>query len=312
MTGEANIERRGWGLPASVAVHALVAALVIFGLPETLSQPQEEEVVSVTLEPPPKPPEPAKAEPPPPEPAKPPEPAPEQAAAAPIPPLNPVVKFGEKDAGPRRSLAGAGAEDNPAPRPPVANERKAADAASAENPEQDEKQPAAEKDEGKEPGKADDNTGSAAEQQLTTTAATPDKAPVPAGPPPGQAKAASEPKLHEARTLFSRSATGGPAATTAMANIPRGVRIGRLCETELGLQLLNGGHFPDLLPSYRLEEGTVLAIQRSAYRRAGGVWHDLSFECQVDADATGVVSFAFRVGDPIPRAEAARLGLPLQ
>ncbi|MDQ6434878.1 DUF930 domain-containing protein [Mesorhizobium sp. LHD-90] len=305
-------------------MHALIAALVIFGLP-TLPQPQEEEVVSVTLEPPPKPPEPAKAAPPPPppvaEPAKPPPPAPERAAAAPIPALNPVVKFGEKDAGPRQSLAGAGAEDNPDPPSAVTDEPKATDEARSERPDKDEDLPAAETGnetaEAAEPqqatGKADENTGSAADQLVATATTAPDKAAPPAPPPtPGKAKTTSEPRLKEARQLFSRSANGGPRATTAMANTPRSIRAGRLCVTELRLQLLNGGHFPDLLPSYRLEDGTVLAVQRSAYRRAGGAWRNLSFECQVDADATSVVSFAFRVGEPISREEVERRGLPSQ
>lgn len=322
MDGEANNERWGWGLSASAIVHALVAALIIFGLPSLPQLPQEE-VVSVTLEPPPeKPPEPAKAAPKPPpppaEPAKePPQPAQEQAAAAPIPTFNPVVKFGEKDAGPHQSLAGAGAKDNPDPptRSAAPDEPKPQDEATPEKPDEDKKTPAAEteKTEAREQAKATENTGGAANQLVATTAVAPEKAAPPAPPKPKKTKAAPEPKLQEARTLFSRSASGGPAATTAMANIPRGIRAGRLCVTELRLQLLNGAspYPPDLLPSYELKGGTVLKVRRSAFR-AGGMWHNLSFECQVDADATSVRSFALRVGDPLSRDEAMRRGLPLQ
>src|SRR5690606_14995283 len=73
-----------WGVPASVAFHALLAGLLIFGLPLRLPQPPEEEVVAVELvEPPETPPEQpaaeeqqevAEAEP---EPPPPPEPEPE-------------------------------------------------------------------------------------------------------------------------------------------------------------------------------------------------------------------------------------------
>lgn len=322
MDGEANNERRGWGLPASAVVHALIAALLVFGLP-SLPQPPREDVVSVTLEPPPeKPPEPARAAPPPPPPPagpakEPPPPAREQAAAAPVPTFNPVVKFGEKDAGPRQSLVGTGAEDKPdPPTPAVPDEPKAAEKATPETPDRDEKPPAVETEtaeaEAQAKVKADEGTGSATDKLVATAAAALDKVAPPAPPRPTvQAKAAPEPKLQEARTLFSRSSTGGPAATTAMANIPRGIRAGRLCVTELRLQLLNAAYFPDLLPSYELKDGTVLKVRRSAFR-AGGAWRNLSFECQVDADATSVRSFAFHVGDPLSREETLRRGLPMQ
>ncbi len=314
MDGEANNERWGWGLSASVAVHALVAALVIFGLPETLLQPQQEEVVSVTIEPPPeKPPEPAKAAPPPPPPAEPKEPPPpaRAQAAAPIAALNPVVKFGEKDAGPRQALAGSGAEDNPDP-PVVADEPNVLDEAKPETPDEQEKPPAeTETAEAKESGKAGETSGSAAEPLIATAAAAPDKAALPAPSTPSKAKAAAEPKLREARKLFSRSADGGATATTAMADVPRGIRAGRLCATELRLQLLDGSYFPELLPFYELKNGTVLTVRRSEFR-AGGAWHSLAFECQVDRDATSVVSFAFRVGDALSREEISRRRLPMQ
>ncbi|MBX3570323.1 MAG: DUF930 domain-containing protein [Rhizobiaceae bacterium] len=314
MDGEANGERRVWGLSASAAVHALVAALVIFGLPKTLLQPQEEQAISVTIEPPPeKPPEPAKPQPPPPPPkaeaAEPPQPAPQAKPATPIPGLDPVVKFGERDAGPRRALAGSGAEDAPDPPlpTPAADEDKAAQDAKPEQPEA-EQPPAAART--PEPVKDEDSVGPAVDQLAAAAASSHAAVPSAASRQASPAKPASEPKkLREARTLFSRSAAGGRAATTAMAGVPRGIRAGRLCATELRLQLLNDGHFPDLLPSYELKEGTVLAVRRGAFR-AGGSWHNLAFECQVDSDATGVLSFAFRVGDRLPPDEARRRGLP--
>ena len=88
------------------------------------------------------------------------------------------------------------------------------------------------------------------------------------------------------------------AATLAMANIPRGVRAGRLCATELRLQLQYGptAYTPEWLTSYKLDEGTVLCVRHGSFR-AGGAWYNVSFECQVDPEATEVVSFAYRVGE---------------
>ena len=101
MKDEIEDQRRAfsWALPGSLAVHLIVAGLVIFGLPLPLPQPEEEQAIKVDLVPPPaeqaepapsaeeaKPEEPkqAEAEPPPPaEEAKPEEP--KQAEAEPPP-----------------------------------------------------------------------------------------------------------------------------------------------------------------------------------------------------------------------------------
>src|SRR5262245_20440434 len=113
-----------WALPASLVLHALVTALLIFGLPVSLLQPAKEEAVSVTLVPPPKPAAKAKAKPAPAPPAaepraeKPKEAKaekPQQETQDPVQPwpvLKKVFQFGDKDAGPRESADGTGATDN--------------------------------------------------------------------------------------------------------------------------------------------------------------------------------------------------------
>src|SRR5262245_43983487 len=55
-------EMSRWALPASVVLHLVIAALLIFGLPVSLMQPQEE-AIAVDLVPPPKSSEKAKSEP---------------------------------------------------------------------------------------------------------------------------------------------------------------------------------------------------------------------------------------------------------
>jgi hypothetical protein len=119
------------------------------------------------------------------------------------------------------------------------------------------------------------------------------------------------PRLKEAKTLFSQKADDDPVAATAMRNIPRDDRIGRLCATELRDQLLNASppYFPDLLPYFRLKAGTVMNVSRSAFQ-ADGKWYDLSFRCEVDAGATKIISFALHIGNPIPRSEWKARDLP--
>ena len=314
----------GWALPASFVVHLLIAALLIFGLPVSLASPEKEQAVAVQLVPPPKPVETAAAEPPPPPPLppepkaekppepksekppppepkaeQPPEPEPEapsaaqnQAARRPPAAIKPVVEFGEKDEGPRQSTGRDSAEEGVAAPTPDADKQELAEevaAAKAEAPS-----PMAEP--------------TLPEPAPPAAAAPPEPAPKPAAAPTQKSA-----KLQEAKKLLSPAATGGLKATTAMANIPRPVRAGQLCLTELRAQLLNGSppYFPDLLPSEFRNDGKTVDIPKTAFR-AGGQWYDLGYRCAVDADALRVVSFAFRVGEAIPRSEWKRRGLPAQ
>jgi hypothetical protein len=287
---------RRWALPASVAAHSLAVALLIFGLPISLPHPQEDQAISVDLVPPPKPPEKPKAQAAAPAEKPAPEkpdktkavtpPSPESAAAqrSPIPTLRPVFQFGEKDSGPRKSPDGDSPEDTAK--------------ASTMRDDPDKKAPA--------------------ETHILTAAnagnadkrsAAPEKSPKAAKPD----KAQDRVELQEAKKLFSRSATDDPRAMTAMRDMPRGERGGWLCVTELREQLLNASppYFPDMLPAYRLPDGTVMDIQRAAFR-IDGQWYDLSYRCEVDKEATRVRSFAFHVGGLIPPDEWARRGLPTQ
>ncbi len=288
---------RWWALPASVVTHLLIAVLLIFGLPVSLSPSQEEQAIAVELVPPPKPPEKAKVEPPPPAKAAKPE-KPQEAKAETssptgnasagqrsIPALRPVFQFGEKDAGPREAPDGNSAEDGSAS--PVAR---------------------------LEPDKKDLAEPPSVKALDAINPAPQPETPKKPTPKPAEAvKVQSAVKLQEAKKLFSQTATASPAATTAMRNVPRDVRAGRLCVTELREQLLNASppYFPDLLPSERLKDGTVIEIPREAFR-ANGQWFNLSYRCEVDAQAMKVVSFAFNVGDPVPRSEWNRRGLPSQ
>jgi hypothetical protein len=317
MNGEADGTPRDWGMAASAIVHVLLAALVIFGLPSLPPSPPEPEAIAVTLEPPPEPkpppddpseetPAPAEAEQPPAHPE----------AAAPLPTLTPVVRFGEEDAGPREAPDGNADADDPAePEPP--QDAEAAEPQQSEPPatttaetvsgDAQEAPPAPAEPEPAERG---------AEPLLATAGERAGQPPIPATttaiptPRPSRAARQDQPaQLREVRNLLSRTANAAPTATTAMANVPRGRRVGQLCATELRLQLLAAAYLPDLLPFYELDEGTLISIRNTNFR-AGGTWYSLGFECQVDSDATQVESFAFQVGDRLTEAAARRLGLP--
>jgi hypothetical protein len=291
-------EMSRWALPASVVLHLVIAALLIFGLPVPLSEPREEEAIKVDLVPPPKSSDKAKSEPekPPPagapQPEKPREPNVEKPSPAsndaarhgPSPVLRPVFQFGEKDAGPRPSPSGNSAEEgSPSP------------VAPRDPDKQDLSHPAA-----------------LATAKASAQGVVPEARETSAAKPTDTANAAAS-KLQQAKTLFSPIATGNPTATTAMADVPRGVRAGQLCVTELRDQLLHAlpPYFPELLPSHQLKQGTVIEFPRTAFR-ANRQWYNLSYRCEVDADAMKVVSFTYQLGGPIPRSEWKRRGLPSQ
>ncbi|KXF77319.1 hypothetical protein ATN84_07955 [Paramesorhizobium deserti] len=284
----------GAALPVSLVLHSALAAFIIFDLSISLPQPKEEQAIAVDLVPP-EPPEQAEAEPPPPaeEPKseKPPEPEVETPPArndagrqASLPALRPVFQFGETDMGPREAPRGNSAEDG-----------SAAPTARHDPDKQDLAEPQA-----------------LAAAEPSNEGRQPRASETPAVEPADTAKAQeSEEELQEATVLFSQRATGDPTSATAMDDVPRDVRAGRLCVTELREQLLHAlpPYFPELLPSHRLEDGTVIEITRTAFR-ASRQWYNLSYRCAVDPDVTKVIAFAFQVGEPVPRSEWQRRGLP--
>lgn len=310
-----------WALPAAFVLHVLPVALLLLTLPLSLPQPAKEKAINVSLVPPPgKKNEASKPKPPAPQEAKkaedkkqpekkppekkqvekkqaenPPPPSPQTKQDAkpssPLAVMRPVVQFGQKDTGPRRSLAG-NSPTEPAPTPDVPDQSAKPDT----------------------PDKAPAKSATTA-TLLTAKPIVPQPRPqqAPAPKPEAKNKPPTDLKLHQAKTLFSPAATGEVAATTAMRGLPRDVRAGELCLTELRAQLLNDTppYFPDILPSYRLKSGTMLEIPQAAFR-AGGQWFNLSYRCEINADATKVVSFALRVGVPIPRSEWQSRGLPSQ
>jgi len=83
--------------------------------------------------------------------------------------------------------------------------------------------------------------------------------------------------------------------------------------SELREQLLHASpsYFPEILPFDKLKEGTIIDNPGAAFR-SNWEWYDLSYRCEVDADATKVVSFAFDVGSPLMPGEWKRRGLPAQ
>lgn len=290
-------------------------------------------------QPPPPPPPPPSQEAKAPEekpPEKPPEAAAEEAKSKeqagktqPLPALRPVAEFGDKDTGPEKSTEGdasvAGMKsDTPKPSPeskmePKEDQAKPEETTAAANAPESKETPANPVPEDVELPQVDLTDSHAEKNGPAAGAETEAKTSFEQGKPPNSAKPdatttaqSGKPiELTEAKTLFSQNMTNDPVAKTAMGDMPRRARVAELCSSELRQQLMHSppGYSPEMVPRAGLAQGTVLELRGVAFR-ASARWYDLSFRCEVDTDATKVVSFAYDVGSPIPKSQWKSRGLP--
>lgn len=290
-----------WATPASVLFHVLVAAILILRLPAHAEKPAEEPIKVEIV----KPEEAEKAKPkPPPKPAPPPPSgASQQLANVPIPALRPVFQFGEKASGAEQSLQGNAADGKKDGSDSLKDQSPDVTKADKSVPTTDKS--AASKEADALPGMSDILTAK------TETA----KDAIPIGKPKEQTASATDPakdsNLQVARKLYSDNAEGGAQAMAAMGDIPRDMRIAKLCSTELREQLRHSDPpvDPDLLPQFRIRSGNLMIVPRAAFRTQSQ-WIDVSFRCEVDDNATKVTGFAFQVGEPVPRDQWRARGFP--
>ncbi|BCG70473.1 hypothetical protein MesoLj113a_16310 [Mesorhizobium sp. 113-1-2] len=382
MKDEAQQRRRNllWGIPASLILHAMIAAFLFFGVPRSEQQPvQQEQPVNVAIVPPPEKPKPKPA-------PKPPEPKPEKKAEKPPeqkPPPEPpkppdervlkrVFQYGQKDTGPEKSLDGSSAKPStPSPakdeaaKPPITPTPAPAQPAPAATPQQkaepskpDEKpatvppdeKPAqseekqATEDADKQQSEKQEPASQTAEKPEVVTpkplaAETGDKPAPPAStgkakPKPAKTMAFKPARAFKApvgnagrsnptnndvagspiysglpgvRKLYSPGATGDAFATSSMDKVPRGVRAATLCGNVLSRELQNADYTIKWVPNSPLDAGNVLNPPKAAFSTRSA-WYNLDFRCEVDADATRVLSFNFHVGSLVPRGEWASRG----
>jgi hypothetical protein len=109
------------------------------------------------------------------------------------------------------------------------------------------------------------------------------------------------------RKLYSQGATGNAFATSSMENVPRGERVATLCGNVLSQELQSADYPVKWVPTITQDKGNVLNPPQSAFSTRN-TWYNLNFRCEVDADATRVLSFNFRVGSLIPPGEWAARG----
>ncbi|WP_345774864.1 DUF930 domain-containing protein [Rhizobium sp. K102] len=320
----------GWGVGASVLLHVPLIALLIFGLPKIEPKPPEDESVKVELVPPPeakkpeekkpeekpkeeqKPQQQAKAEPPPPPPAPRSPPPPARVKG-----MTPVFEFGDKDSGPTKTANGNASEgemDN-TPVPPPASSGEAQpehlpDTAKSTRPvDQPPGKPIPKEVNLPEIAPAAIHPERDAPAPSSEEARTSFETEKPATKPATQSDQMSKTSLPEVKTLFSRYATDDPVARTALGNMSRGERMNDLCTTELTQQIehVSPKYRGPEIPRYRpFTNQTIIQVLETGRFRVDGNWYSVQFECEVDADATKILSFAFKLGGLIPRSQYAK------
>lgn len=128
--------------------------------------------------------------------------------------------------------------------------------------------------------------------------------------PTNDAAAAGSPiysGLPGVRKLYSQGATGNAFATSSMENVPRGQRVATLCGNVLSEELQSADYSVKWVPTITLDKGNVLNPAQAAFSTRN-TWYNLNFRCEVDPDATRVLSFNFRVGSLVPPGEWASRG----
>lgn len=316
-----NWRQRSWVIPASIALHVLVAGAFFLQWPKITSEPAEPESVSVELvppeeekpkpqEPPPPPkPEEAKEEPPPPPP--PPEKAEEQPQPPPLMPTLPPIAV-------RPDPPQMDAVDNPAKaeeetkaEPPKPQEPTAQDKPEAAKP------PAANNLEPTSPDgeiaavKSEDAEKSDAPSKAVKAA---DEKPEAKEEKPAPEK--TEDTLTKAKTMLANDALANPGLRQMLGDLPPKRRIVQMCSIEALAQIrkLRADMKPmdGLVPfsdKGGFISGNVLDASGGAFN-IGRTWFDFSFRCEVDLDSYAVTDFRYQMGSQVPNAEAVKRRLP--
>ncbi len=224
-----------------------------------------------------------------------------------------VMEFGDKNSGPKKTLTGNSSEGEakPATMPPshvVAPEQMPSEAVAVK-PKTETPPSKPVPDDVKLPevtvaNASPEPNGSPADMSDKTVTGTEQVKPPEQKAPETPKEVAKNNDLTNAKTLFSSTEDGNSIAQAAVDGLPRNKRVAVLCANELRAQLTYGSpsYRPYALPQYGLRVGNLLDIDDAAFGTAKG-WYHVRFRCEVDTDATKVVSFAHEVGGLIPRSQ---------
>ncbi len=146
----------------------------------------------------------------------------------------------------------------------------------------------------------------------------------PRSEPPSQPQAIEAAPLSEpggmvkASRMMAAEALAHPLSRQARETLPllaADERAEQLCGLEAmsQIQAWKSDFEPDRVTAYAKGAtklvGRALIADGAAFRSKRR-WYDLSFRCELNPDQAAVVAFAFRVGEPVPKSQWAKIGLP--
>jgi len=284
------LQKAGWGLPASAALHLVLAFLFLVRLPNLLS-PAPEQSVNVELvqpSPPEKKPQPQAPK------------TPEQAAPLPQPQaFESAAAKQDVKSPPDQDLPLTAPEEIQKP-----NEPSEADAAT-DAVQANEKPYTAETELAGtllQTEKPSETSQSSAEKTQTAPKQKAD-----ASKPATPAK-----KLTQAREIYSKDALSDPRVKQALGKLAPKDRIIQICGIEALEQVRRHkpGAFPDMLAR---EGGSVsatgLTVSDGAFRSQRR-WYAIDFTCKANAETMVIDAFSYNIGRAIPEGEWARRQLP--
>jgi hypothetical protein len=139
----------------------------------------------------------------------------------------------------------------------------------------------------------------------------------PQATPPVRRPATPQPMI-QATTMLAERVLADPRsrqARVALTQMTDDERMVQLCSVEAMSQIhaWRRDFRPDrvvdgAMSASKVQDHTVTA--GGAAFRSQKLWYGLAFDCEVAADLRKIVSFAFRVGEPIPREDWEDLNLP--
>lgn len=133
---------------------------------------------------------------------------------------------------------------------------------------------------------------------------------------PAEAKSEQKNELAAARQPSSPNSMFDPRVMQAFGQLPREGRIRQLCKLAALDRIRQqpfSRHADILIPydeSGALIKKNTLDARGGAFRN-GTNWYNVSFKCQVDANATKVMSFSLGVGGAVPPGEWRKREFPI-
>lgn len=123
--------------------------------------------------------------------------------------------------------------------------------------------------------------------------------------------------LKPAKRIYSKDTLSDPRVKEALGKLPPKRRVVQMCSIEMLEQIRRNvpGAAPDIIaPTAATNEkiDNQLMDVTEAAYHSRGQWYDISYHCETDAKTATITSFRFNIGGAIPKSDWGARKLPLQ